>query len=134
MFTNHKACNVCTSSEKIKINEPELFEQFIETHPIIHEGSEGSKEMTGLGNHFMNYFEKRMLRYTHCIGKGESKAYNEVVKNGPYPSTVLEKLEQCGLHRKSCGWSTMKFEKHKKITFSSWKNTLREGSPHRQSN
>ena len=35
----------------------------------------------------------RKLRYTHCIGDRDSKAYLDIVINDPYPGTVVEKLE-----------------------------------------
>ena len=38
----------------------------------------------------------RKLRYTHCIGNGDSKAYLDIVKNDPYPGTVVQKLECVG--------------------------------------
>ena len=45
-----KSCNACSSWEKRKNSEPELYEQFMETHncPINHEGSAGSIEAAGL--------------------------------------------------------------------------------------
>ena len=80
-----KTCNACTSWEKRKSSEPELYEQFMETHncPINHEGSAGSMKAAGLVDCFMNPIENRKLHYTHYIGDGDSKACNEVVKNDP---------------------------------------------------
>ena len=51
----------------------------------------------------MNSVENRKLRYTHYIGDGDSKAYNEVVKNDPYPGIVVEKLECVGYIQKRLG-------------------------------
>ena len=70
----------------------------METHncPINHEGSADSMEAAGLVDCFMNSIENWKLRYTHYIGDGDSKAYNEVVKNDPYPGIVVEKLECVG--------------------------------------
>ena len=78
-----KTSNACTSWEKQKNSEPELYGQFMETHncPINHEGSAGSMEAAGLMECFMNSVENGKLRYTHYIGDGDSKAHNEVVKN-----------------------------------------------------
>ena len=93
-----KTSNACISWEKQKNSEPELYEQFMETHncPINHEGSAGSMEAAGLMECFMNSIENRKLRYTHYIGDGDSKAHNEVVKNDPYPGIVVE--EECVDH------------------------------------
>ena len=76
-----------------KNSEPELYEQFMETHncSINHEGSAGSMEAAGLMECFMNSIENQKLRYIHYIGDGDSKAHNEVVKNDPYPGIVVEK-------------------------------------------
>ena len=51
-----KTCKACTSWEKRKNSEPELYKQFMETHdcPINHEGSAGSMEAAGLVDCFMN--------------------------------------------------------------------------------
>ena len=96
-----KTRNACISWEKRKNSEPELYEQFMETHncPINHEGSAGSMKAAGLVDCFMNSIENRKLHYTHYIGDGYSKACNEVVKNDPYPGIVVEKLE-CVNHRR----------------------------------
>ena len=69
-----KTCNACTSWEKRKSSEPELYEQFMETHncPINHEGSAGSMKAAGLVDCFMNPIENRKLYYTHYIGDGDS--------------------------------------------------------------
>ena len=87
---------------KNKKTEPELYEQFMETHncPINHEGSAGSMEAAGLMECFMNSIENRKLRYTHHIGDGDSKAHNKVVKNDPYPDIVVEK--ECAGHIQKC--------------------------------
>ena len=38
------------------------------------------------------YWKSKAALYTlHCIGDGDSKAHNEVVKNDPYPGIVVEK-------------------------------------------
>ena len=71
--------------------------------PINHEVSAGSLEAAGVVDCFMNSIENRKLRYTHYIGDGDSKAYNEVVKNGPYPGIVVEKLECVGHIQKRLG-------------------------------
>ena len=57
-------------------------------------------EAAGWVDCFVNSIENRNLRYIHYIGDGNSKAYIEVVKNDPYPGTVLENLE-CVSHYKS---------------------------------
>ena len=77
----------------------------METHncPINHEGSAGSMEAAGLVDCFINCIENRKLRYTHYIGDGDSKTYNEVLKNDPYPGIVVEKLECVGHIRKLLG-------------------------------
>ena len=62
--------------------------------PINHEGSASSMEAAGLVDCFMNSIQNRKLRYTHYIGDGDSKAYNEVVD--PYPGVVVEKLQCVG--------------------------------------
>ena len=77
----------------------------METHncPINHEGSAGSMEAAGLVDCFINCIENRKLRYTHYIGDGDSKTYNEVLKNDPYPGIVVEKLECVGHIQKLLG-------------------------------
>ena len=77
----------------------------METHdcPINHEGSAGSMEAAGLVDCFMNFIENRKLCYTHYIGDGDSKAYNEVVKNAPYSGILVEKLENVGHAQKRLG-------------------------------
>ena len=54
-----KTSNACTSWEKQKNSEPELYGQFMETHncPINHEGSAGSMGAAGLVDCFMNFIE-----------------------------------------------------------------------------
>ena len=77
----------------------------METHncPINHEGSADSMEAAGLLDYFMNSIENRKLHYAHYIGDGDSKAYNEVVKNDPYPGIVVKKLECVGYMQKCLG-------------------------------
>ena len=55
-----------------KNSEPELYEQFMETHNCLinHEGSAGSMEVAGLVDCFMNSIENRKLHYTHYIALG----------------------------------------------------------------
>ena len=77
----------------------------METHdcPKNFEGSPGSMEAAGLVDCFMNFIENRKLCYTHYIGDGDSKAYNEVVKNDPYSGILVEKLECVGYVQKRLG-------------------------------
>ena len=55
-----------------KNSEPELYEQFMETHNCLinNEGSAGSMEVAGLVDCFMNSIENRKLHYTHYIALG----------------------------------------------------------------
>ena len=77
----------------------------METHncPINHEGSVGFLEAAGLVDCFMSSIEHRKLRYTHYIGDGDSKAYNDVVKNDAHSGIVVEKLECVGHIQKHLG-------------------------------
>ena len=78
---------------------------FLESHKCLinHTGSAGSLEAAGLVDCFMCSAETRKLRYTHYIGDGDSKAYLDIVKNDPYPGTVVEKLECVGHIQKRVG-------------------------------
>ena len=60
-------------------------------------------EAAGLVDCFMSSAETRKLRYTHYVGDGDSKAYLDIVKNDPYPGTVVEKLECVGHIQKRVG-------------------------------
>ena len=51
----------------------------------------------------MSSAETRKLRHTHYIGDGDSKAYLDIVKNDPYPGTVVEKLDCVGHIQKRVG-------------------------------
>ena len=100
-----KTCSACTSWEPRKESEPELYQNFLETHvcSINHEGSAGSMEAAGVVDCFMESISKRKLRYTHYIGDGDSKSHADVVKNDPYPGIIVEKLECVGHIQKRVG-------------------------------
>ena len=100
-----KSCSSCSSWELRKDTEPELYEKFLESHKCLinHTGSAGSMEAAGLVDCFMSSAETRKLRYTHYVGDGDSKAYLDIVKNDPYPGTVVEKLECVGHIQKRVG-------------------------------
>ena len=93
-----KSCSSCSSWELRKDTEPELYENILESLKCLinHTGSAGSMESAGLVDCFMSSSETRKLRYTHYIGDRDSKTYLDVVKNDPYPGTVVEKLECVG--------------------------------------
>ena len=100
-----KSCSSCSSWELRKGTEPELYKKILESHKCLinHICSAGSMEAAGLVDCFMSSAETRKLRYTHYIGDGDSKAYLDIVKNDPYPGTVVEKLECVGHIQKRVG-------------------------------
>ena len=53
-------------------------------------------EVSGLIECFMESEKNRRLRYTSYIGDGDTKSYSEVIKKGPYPGKVVQKLECVG--------------------------------------
>ena len=100
-----KSCSSCHSWELRKGTEPELYEKILESHKCLinHICSAGLMEAAGLVDCFMSSAETRKLRYTHYIGDGDSKGYLDIVKNDPYPGTVVEKLECVGHIQKRVG-------------------------------
>ena len=100
-----KSCSSCSSWELRKGTELELYKKILESQKCLinHICSAGSMEAAGLVDCFMSSAETRKLRYTHYIGDGDSKAYLDIVKNDPYPGTVVEKLECVGHIQKRVG-------------------------------
>ena len=69
--------------------------------------------------------ETRKLRYTHYIGDGDSNTYLDIVKNNPYPGTVVEKLECVGQIQKCVGYRLRNLRNTMKTPLCADRKTLR---------
>ena len=75
----------------------------------------------------MDSEKNRRLHYTSYIGDGDTKSYSEVLKNNPYPETVVQKIKCVGHIQKRVGSCLRKLKSSDKAQLSDGKSLSGKG-------
>jgi len=99
-----KKCKSCQCWER-KTNEPGYAAWFANHEcESNHDRSSGAMDSAGAVILFKRSVERHQLRYTSCIGGGDSSSYSDVVNSYPYgEGVIIDKLQCLGYVQKRMG-------------------------------